>query len=65
MNRIFAVAASLLVNLGLVYAFERSANEAVPVPNGQVLISYAAEQPIAALAKAGAVDTDDHRALAL
>ena len=64
MKKIIGIAASLLVNLSLVVAFEQSANDAVPVPNGQVFISYAAE-PVAAIAEVSSLASDEQRALAL
>ena len=39
MKNAIAIAASLLVNLTLIVAFERSANDAVPVPNGKVIVT--------------------------
>ena len=39
MKNVIAIAASLLVNLSLVAAFERSANEAAPLPNGEVIVT--------------------------
>jgi hypothetical protein len=39
MKNVIAIAASLLVNLTLIGAFEHSANESVPVPNGTVIVT--------------------------
>jgi hypothetical protein len=50
MKRVVAVAASLLVNLGLVVAFQQSAEDAVPVPNGEVTVTDLNGEPVPALA---------------
>ena len=39
MKYVIAIAASLFVNLSLIGAFEHSANEAVPLPNGEVIVT--------------------------
>ena len=39
MKNAIAIAASLLVNLTLIIAFEHSADEAAPVPKGEVTIT--------------------------
>jgi hypothetical protein len=65
MKRFVAVAASLLVNIGLVVAFERSANEAVPVPNGEVIVTELSIEAVPALAQASIVSVDSSRPIAL
>lgn len=64
MKTIVGLAASLLVNLSLVLAFEQSANDAVPLPKGEVFISYAAE-PVTAMADVSPLETSEHRAATL
>jgi hypothetical protein len=39
MRNFIAVAASLLINLGLVVAFQHSAENASPVPSGEVTVT--------------------------
>ena len=39
MKRFIAIAASLLINLGVVIAFEYSAQQARPLPNGEVIVT--------------------------
>ena len=46
MKNAIAIAASLLVNLSLIVAFEHSANEAVPVPNGEVIVTDLSAQAL-------------------
>lgn len=65
MKKFVAVAASLLVNIGLVVAFERSANEAVPVPNGEVIVTDLSIEAVPALAQASIVSVDSSRPIAL
>jgi hypothetical protein len=65
MKTFVAVAASLLVNIGLVVAFERSANEAVPVPNGEVIVTELSIEAVPALAQASIVSVDSSRPTAL
>ena len=50
MRNIIAVAASLLVNLGLVVAFQQSAEDARPVPNGEVTVIDMNSEAVPALA---------------
>ena len=57
MKNAIAIAASLLVNLSLIVAFERSANEAVPLPNGEVIVTDLNIEPVSlANAAIAAVD---------
>jgi hypothetical protein len=65
MKRFVAVAASLLVNLGLVVAFERSANEAVPLPNGEVTVTDLSIEGVPSLAQASILAGDSSRPIAL
>jgi hypothetical protein len=65
MKRFVAVAASLFVNIGLVVAFERSANEAVPVPNGEVIVTELSIEAVPSLAQASIVSVDSSRPIAL
>jgi hypothetical protein len=63
MNKVIAVAASLLINLSLVLAFERSANEALP--SGEVTVTDLNADLDTALAQASVVSIDADRAVAL
>ena len=65
MKKIVAVAASLLVNLSLVAAFERSANEAVPLPNGEVTVTDLSIEGVPSLVQASALSLDFDRPVAL
>ena len=65
MKKFVAVAASLLVNIGLVLAFERSANEAVPLPNGEVIVTDLSIEVVPSLAQASIVSVDSSRHVAL
>jgi hypothetical protein len=51
MKNVIAIAASLLVNLSLIAAFERSANEAVPLPNGEVIVTDLNLEAVSSLAQ--------------
>jgi hypothetical protein len=51
MKNAIAIAASLLVNLTLIVAFEHSANEAAPVPNGEVTVTDLNAQALPSLAR--------------
>jgi hypothetical protein len=65
MKKFVAVAASLLVNIGLVVAFERSANEAVPLPKGEVIVTDLSIEAVPSLAQAAVVPLDSSRPIAL
>jgi hypothetical protein len=58
MKNAIAIAASLLVNLSLFAAFERSATEAAPVPNGEVIVTDLNIEPVSSLAQAGSTSID-------
>jgi hypothetical protein len=63
MKKVIAVAASLLVNLSLIATFERSANEAMPLPKGEVTVTDLSIEPVSALAQASLVGPDQSVAL--
>ena len=39
MKTVIALSASVLINASLVIAFERSATQAMPLPNGEVIVT--------------------------
>ena len=51
MKNFIAIAASLLVNLTLIVAFEHSADEAAPVPNGEVTVTDLNAEALPSLAR--------------
>jgi hypothetical protein len=57
MKSLIALAASLLVNLSLLVAFERSADEARPVPNGEVFITDLSVEAVPSLAQVSAISS--------
>ena len=65
MKKVIAIAASLLVNLSLVAAFERSADEALPLPGGEVTVTDLSIEPATSLVQASVVSLDANRAVAL
>jgi hypothetical protein len=65
MKKVIAVAASLLVNLSLVAAFERSANDAVPLRSGEVIVTELSIEGVPSLVQASAVSLDFDRPVAL
>ena len=56
MRKIIAIAGALAINLALVVAFQRSADQAVPVPNGEVTVTELAFEPVPTLAQTVAID---------
>lgn len=52
MRNFIAIAAAVAINLALVFAFQRSADEALPLPEGEVTITELALEPLPALAHA-------------
>jgi hypothetical protein len=56
MKNVIAIAASLLVNLSLFAAFERSAHEAAP--DGEVIVTDLNVEPVSSLAQAGSTSID-------
>jgi hypothetical protein len=65
MKKFVAIAASLLVNVGLVVALERSANEAMPLPNGEVIVTDLSIEAIPSLAHAAIAAVDSSRSVVL
>jgi hypothetical protein len=65
MKKVIAIAASLLVNLSLVAAFERSANEAVPLPSGEVIVTDLSLEAVPSLVQASARSLGFDRPVAL
>jgi hypothetical protein len=65
MQKVIAIAASLLVNLSLVAAFERSADEALPLPSGQVIVTDLSIESAPSLVQASIVSLDANRPVAL
>jgi hypothetical protein len=65
MKKFVAIAASLLVNVGLVVALERSANEAMPLPNGEVIVTDLSIEAVPSLAQAAIIAVDSGRSVAL
>ena len=65
MKKVIAVTASLLVNVGLIVAFERSANEAMPLPQGEVIVTDLSLQGVPSLAQAVIGSTESSRPVAL
>lgn len=60
MKKIIAVAGALAINLALVVAFQRSADQALPVPNGEVTVTEVEMDAVPTLAYA--VTTGQRRA---
>jgi hypothetical protein len=52
MRNFIAIAAALAINLAMVIAFQHSANEALPVPNGEVTVTELDLEPASTLAQA-------------
>lgn len=52
MRKIIAVAGALAINLALVVAFQRSADQALPVPNGEVTVTELELESVPTLAQA-------------
>jgi hypothetical protein len=52
MKNLIAIAASLAINLAVAVAFQHSANEAVPVPKGEVTVTELGLEPVATVAQA-------------
>jgi hypothetical protein len=65
MKKFVAVAASLPVNVGLIVAFERSANEAMPLPEGEVIVTDLSLEGVPSLAQAAIGPVDSSRPVAL
>jgi hypothetical protein len=57
MKSVIALAASLLVNSSLLIAFERSADEARPLPSGEVFITDLSVEAVPSLAQVSAVSS--------
>lgn len=58
MKNIIAVAASLVVNLSAIAVFAHSANDAVPVPNGEVIVTEVSIDAVPSLAQAAIAQID-------
>ena len=58
MKSTIAVAASLLVNLSLIVAFENSAIDAVPLPNGEVIVTDLNVDAVPSLVQASIAQID-------
>jgi hypothetical protein len=56
MRNFIAIAASLAINLAVVLAFQHSANEAVPLPKGEVTVTELGLEPVAAVAQVPGTD---------
>lgn len=52
MRNIIAVAAALAINIALILAFQNSAEEAMPVPNGEVTVTDLETNSVVTLAQA-------------
>ena len=65
MKNFIAIAASLLINLSLIAAFERSATEGVPLPAGQVIVTDLNLEVVPSLAQASIASVDANRPVAL
>jgi hypothetical protein len=57
MKNLIAVAGSLAINLAVLIAFQHSADEALPVPNGEVTVTELGLEPVATVAQAQGADT--------
>ena len=51
MRNIIAVAAALAINIALILAFQNSAEEAMPVPNGEVTVTDLETNSVVTLAQ--------------
>jgi hypothetical protein len=57
MKKFVAIAASLGINLGVLVALENSAENALPVPSGEVTVVELDSQPVPTLAQAPAIES--------
>lgn len=61
MRNLIAVAAAVAINLAMFAAFQRSADEALPVPNGEVTVTELGLESVPTIAQV--VTDSNHAAL--